>query len=51
MRIMVAGALVIPQPHFTFAAIAASVTALTQVIAASVFRAEDTDITRAFTAN
>jgi hypothetical protein len=51
MRIMVAGPLVIPQPHFTFAAIAASVTALTQVIAASVLRAEDTDITRAFTAN
>ncbi|MGI9071444.1 MAG: hypothetical protein ACR2JB_09055 [Bryobacteraceae bacterium] len=51
MRIKVAAAFVIQQPQTTFAAIAASVTALTDVIAASVLCAEDTNITRAFTAD
>jgi hypothetical protein len=51
MRGVLAQAFVISQPHLAFAAIAAPMTALAQVIAASIFRAEDANITRAFTAD
>ncbi|MGI8960061.1 MAG: hypothetical protein ACR2IV_09935 [Bryobacteraceae bacterium] len=51
MRINLASPFVVPEPHRAFAAITASVTALAQVIPASVFRAEDANVTGAFTAN
>ena len=51
MRIKIASAFVIPHPHLALAAVAASVTTFTEVIAASILRAEDANITRAFTAD
>lgn len=51
MRIKIASAFVVSEPHLALAAITASVTALTEVIPTSVFRAEDANIARTFTAD
>jgi hypothetical protein len=51
MRIKLARAFVISEPHLALAAIAASLAPVTKVIPASVFRAEHANITRAFTAD
>jgi hypothetical protein len=44
VQIEIASTFVISQPHLAFAAIAAAVAAFTQVIPASVFRAEHANI-------